>query len=414
MTIEYLTLKPLDDVIKHQRDNFGWNGSMAEVVAALSGHTIKAEVVGTRVHFTGDRKWLWHIGSFETAIGEGTKVKRTKHFTKAFNDTDVHTVRLISKCGLYIWVHGWSRKLSLKNFEVVKDVPVPTETINPPEPPFKIGDAVKYNSSVGTPVHKVADIKVIRGVWCIKKADNLAQGFVHASDYKLAGTSTIAEPPELTDFSTKDVGGGLLKVGVKRDDLELVGKVQPRETPEQYTARTGYRKFKVGDIVIQRDGSREFEVHSISPCGYNFKAQGRLSLGWIKMRYFDLRDDSRINRDSVAGLLLQGVELQFLNGGEWFDVNPNRLTVTMIGRLDFRQKPSTIDYYGTALPKPIDVHKTKVKTVYGISMTNHKVYPCALGTARVNKSKGYGLYWEHESQARQVYDTLMKPFKDVE
>ena len=219
--------------------------------------------------------------------------------------------------------------------------------------------------------------------------------------------SAIAEPPELTDFSERTVGDNLRGCGL----VAKTEPVPPPESPEAYTARTGYRKFKAGDEVKQLDGGRDFIVHDVSPCGYKFRAKDwTIRYGWMLMKDFELAENELVNRDIVAGLILQGVAVQYRNLGEWFDVQPNTLTVAMIGRLDFRVNPLTMDYYGNEIPASVDVLKTKVKTVWGVSLNNNKIYPCALGTARVNKSKGHGLYWETESQAQQVFDILMKPF----
>lgn len=284
----------------------------------------------------------------------GDVVTRNRRFTESFVEGEEHTVQRVSGCGHYIWVGGHRHKVPVKYFNLVRRKP-----------------------------------------------------------------SVVPEPPVLTDFSEPNFTAAPANangedcgrlVGDNPHGCGLVAKTEPVETPAQYTARTGYRKFKVGDNVVQRDGSREFEVHSISHCGYRFRAHMRLSLGWLNMHDFELKTESTVNRDIVAGLILQGVNVQYRNLGEWFDVNPSTLTVSMIGRLDFRVKPLTMDYYGNEVPATVDVNTTKVKTVWGISLNNNKIYPCALGTARVNKSKGHGLYWETEAQAQQVFDILMKPF----
>ncbi len=287
----------------------------------------------------------------------GDVVTRNRRFTESFVEGEEHTVQRVSGCGHYIWVGGHRHKVPVKYFNLVRRKP-----------------------------------------------------------------SVVPEPPALTDFSEPNFTAAPANangedcgrlVGDNPNGCGLVAKTEPVETQEQYTARTGYRKFKVGDNVVQRDGSREFEVHSISHCGYRFRAHMRLSLGWLRMHDFMLKEDDLVNRDIVAGLILQGINVQYRNLGEWFDVSPNTLTVSMIGRLDFRVKPLTMDYYGNTIPASVDLNKTKVKTVWGISLNNNKIYPCALGTARVNKTKGYGLYWETESQAQQVFDVLMKPFKEA-
>lgn len=223
--------------------------------------------------------------------------------------------------------------------------------------------------------------------------------------------SVIAEPPELKDFSETTAAPANANgedcgrvAGDNPHGCGLVARTEPRAVKHDIT---------VGDIVVQRNGTREYEVDCISHNGWHFRAKGNYGLGWLRIQDFELKSECTVNRDIVAGLILQGVNVQYRKLGEWFDVNPSTLTVAMIGRLDFRVKPLTMDYYGNEIPATVDVDKTKVKTVWGISLNNNKVYPCALGTARVNKSKGHGLYWETEQQAQQVFDLLMKPFKDA-
>ena len=225
--------------------------------------------------------------------------------------------------------------------------------------------------------------------------------------------SVIPEVPELTDFGT-----GVFTAAPDNSQGQDRGRVAG-DNPHGsgLVARTEHQAVKhditVGDIVVQRNGTREYEVDWISHNGWHFRAKGNYGLGWLRIQDFELKSECTVNRDIVAGLILQGVNVQYRKLGEWFDVNPNTLTVAMIGSLDFRVKPLTMDYYGNEIPATVDVDKTKVKTVWGISLNNNKVYPCAIGTARVNKSKGHGLYWETEQQAQQVFDLLIKPFKEA-
>ena len=284
----------------------------------------------------------------------GDVVTRSRRFTESFVEGEEHTVQRVSGCGHYIWVGGHRHKVPVKYFNLVRRKP-----------------------------------------------------------------SVVPEPPALTDFSEPNFTAAPANangedcgrlVGDNPHGCGLVAKTEPVETPEQYMARTGYRKFKRDDVVVELNGNREFVVGGISPCGYEFRAKDWSSYGYMPMVDFQLKEEQTINRDIVAGLILQGITVQYRNLGVWFDVSPNTLTVSMIGRLDFRVKPLTMDYYGNEVPATVDVNKTKVKTVWGISLNNNKIYPCALGTARVNKSKGHGLYWETEAQAQQVFDILMKPF----
>ena len=332
----------------------------------------------------------------------GDVVTRNRRFTESFVEGEEHTVQRVSGCGHYIWVGGHRHKVPVKYFNLIR-----RSSDNPSTPkPFDKGDWVEYSP---TSARRLVDaVKYYNNRWTVRFADNLAQGFVWASEYTVCKPKVPAAP-ELTDFSEGSFTAA--PPSANGEDCGLVAKTEPVETTEAYTARTGYHKFKVGDAVKQVNGHHEFIVHDISSCGYKFSAKDWTILyGWMRMKDFELTSNELVNRDIVAGLILQGINVQYRNLGKWFDVSPNTLTVSMIGRLDFRVKPLTMDYYGNEIPATVDVMKTKVKTVWGISLNNNKIYPCALGTARVNKSKGHGLYWETEQQAQQVLDILMKPF----
>lgn len=342
----------------------------------------------------------------------GDVVTRNRRFTESFVEGEEHTVQRVSDCGHYIWVGGHRHKVPVKYFNLIRRVKN-----------FKVGDVLVYKGTdIKCVVHDVSECGTK-----FRKVGNLGQGFISMSEYRLAvmTPSVIAEPPELTDFSEQSFthapananGEDCGRVaGDNPHGCGLVAKTEPVETQEQYRERTGYRKFKSGDSVKHnQNSSRVLVVELVSGCGYKFRPRTPYTyLGWLDMKDFvhEIEPDL-VNRDIVAGLILQGVAVQYRNMGEWFDVQPNTLTVSMIGRLDFRVKPLTTDYYGNEVPATVDVMKTKVKTVWGISLNNNKIYPCAIGTARVNKSKGHGLYWETESQAQQVFDILMKPFKEV-
>lgn len=322
----------------------------------------------------------------------GDVVQRNRRFTESFVEGEKHTVRAVSTCGKYIWVYGHRHKVPTKYFTLLSR-----------EKNFKAGDVLVYK---GTDI-KCTVLDVSACGTKFRKVGNIGQGFISMSEYRLANLPTALPAPVLTEFDepVQRVAGD------NPNGCGLVAKTEPVETQEQYTARTGYRKFKAGDAVKQLSGKREFIVQDISSCGYKFRAKDwTIRYGWMDMKDFELSANELVNRDIVAGLILQGINVQYRNLGEWFDVSPNTLTVSMIGRLDFRVKPLTMDYYGNEIPATVDVMKIKVKTVWGISLNNNKIYPCALGTARVNKSKGRGLYWETEAQAQQVFDILMKPF----
>lgn len=207
-----------------------------------------------------------------------------------------------------------------------------------------------------------------------------------------------APVPELTDFAdpTPKASAPFKGIAPAAEQLSDVHKF----------------KFKQGDVVRSLNDSREFEVEKTSVSGLQFKAKGhRYSLGWLNNSEFELASNSELlNRDIVAGLVLQGTKVQYRNMGEWLDIKPDVMTIAMIKRLDFRLKPVTIDFYGTELQAPINTDITTLRTVYGVSFNNRKVFPCAISTAKANKTKGYGMYWETEEQAQAVLAAITKPF----
>lgn len=123
---------------------------------------------------------------------------------------------------------------------------------------------------------------------------------------------------------------------------------------------------------------------------------------------------NEIEHGIVAGLLLQGVALQYYGvyTEAWFNATDN-ITVSAIPVRSWRVKPDPFMYYGNELPKPIDPRTTH-EGVFGISFVNRKVYPCSNGVARTNVSNGQGHYWATKDQAELVLATILKPFLDLE
>lgn len=123
---------------------------------------------------------------------------------------------------------------------------------------------------------------------------------------------------------------------------------------------------------------------------------------------------NEIEHGIVAGLLLQGVALQYysiLTEG-WVNAT-DHIKVNSIPVRSWRIKPDPFMYYGNELPKPIDPRTTH-EGVFGISFVNRKTYPCSNGVARTNVRNGQGHYWSTQEQAELVLATILKPFLDLE
>lgn len=81
-----------------------------------------------------------------------------------------------------------------------------------------------------------------------------------------------------------------------------------------------------------------------------------------------------------------------------------------IGTWRVKPVPQTIDYYGTAIPKPVtkeEAEAENLSTVYRPQLAGeHKVRHLF-----VDVMKDYNVYFRTESEALQVAEVLLKPFK---
>lgn len=341
--------KSLKDVRDTSRtQGFGWHPNMQSIVDKLASYVFKVTgAVNGRIHFDDDGNWMWHVSSFE--------------------------------------LHDYQ----------VGDRVIRTRRFTPS---FVEGEVheIQRVSSCGTYIwvgghrHKVP-VKYFKKL--IKPVDP---------------SSSTAHV--LTEFDEYVPAKPVFDAGrVAGDNPHGCGLVANTEVQKPC-------EFKVGDIITHKNHKHKLEVGEVSLDGAFFKAVGSRHLGWLPIaEYLKVSDvkplSSLIDRDIVAGLVNKGMKVQYHNMGEWLDVNPDSMTIAMINRLDFRLKPLEMDFYGITIPAPIDVDLTQNKTVYGVSINNNKVYPCSISTARVNQSKGYGLYWETEGNAKLVLETLTKPFK---
>lgn len=100
-------------------------------------------------------------------------------------------------------------------------------------------------------------------------------------------------------------------------------------------------------------------------------------------------------------------ELEFLNGSYWSNALCNMAFCNIKART-FRMKKTTIDYYGTALPKPVDVNTLPVyDTVYAIingAVVGRSV-SFILSTCPQNP-----LLFSTRVEAELVLSTIYKPF----
>lgn len=348
-TNSIVMFKPFEEACEATRRTNGFNSTMERVVKVMQGQRILAKYVGYNlVSFDGDHGFSWHVDSFVNVTG--TTVQGFKEGSK------------IERCTRF------------------------TES-------FIEGDVYT--------VDRVSDDGLY--LWVTGHRHKVPERYFKAhidSWESKEPVQTEAPAPELTDFAEpapKTVNPAPFKgIAPAAEQLSDVHKF----------------KFKQGDVVRSLNDSREFEVEKTSVSGLQFKAKGhRYSLGWLNNSEFELASNSELlNRDIVAGLVLQGTKVQYRNMGEWLDIKPDVMTIAMIKRLDFRLKPVTIDFYGTELQAPINTDITTLRTVYGVSFNNRKVFPCAISTAKSNKTKGYGMYWETEEQAQAVLAAITKPF----
>lgn len=82
------------------------------------------------------------------------------------------------------------------------------------------------------------------------------------------------------------------------------------------------------------------------------------------------------------------------------------------GKWRFKPVPKTIDYYGTELPKPIDISDLDESTVVYIpQLHRNSVYSMEVWEVKRLPYYGGSLHFSTYADARLVLDTIRKPFK---
>lgn len=109
------------------------------------------------------------------------------------------------------------------------------------------------------------------------------------------------------------------------------------------------------------------------------------------------------------------VEVQYGISGEFVSVDTvHPITYTDItqGKWRFKQVPKTIDYYGTELPKPIDISDLDDSTeVYLVNLNLGKIYTVTVDRAKMTHLSKTALHFSTYEDAILVLDTILKPFK---
>lgn len=94
------------------------------------------------------------------------------------------------------------------------------------------------------------------------------------------------------------------------------------------------------------------------------------------------------------------------------DMGVYRVNDLFNSRWRVKPLPKTIDYYGTELPKPIDISKLGGSTVvYVPQLHRGTVNPITVASAKKYHFYKDALHFSTESDAKLVIDTLLKPFK---
>lgn len=189
-------------------------------------------------------------------------------------------------------------------------------------------------------------------------------------------------------------------------------------------------KFKIGDKVRC---VRSYKDHVIEGCVYTvLDVTGDMYLhvdtgdriigvgGYAADRFELVQDESEhLTPEQVLQYFKEGREgeLEYFNPlrSAWKPYND--MGVYMINDLfnshwRVRAVPKTIDYYGTELPKPIDISKLDGSTVvYVPQLHRGTVNPITVDRAKKYHFYKDALHFSTESDAKLVLDTILKPFK---
>ena len=185
-------------------------------------------------------------------------------------------------------------------------------------------------------------------------------------------------------------------------------------------------KFKTGDKIklVDAEGTidmtegKVYEIVGVTPEGYPYIIDDVGDQGWWNARRFKLVPEY-LTPEQVLQYFKEGRqdELEYFNPlrSAWKPYND--MGVYMINdlfnsRWRVKPVPKTIDYYGTELPKPIDISTLDGSTlVYVPQLHRGTVNPISVARAKKYHVHKDALYFSSYADAKLVLDTLRKPFK---
>ena len=187
-------------------------------------------------------------------------------------------------------------------------------------------------------------------------------------------------------------------------------------------------KYKVGDVV-RRTGEdcanvrkgMTYTVSGLSDAGDTLYL-GFGDKGYCSYNFELVQDESEyLIPEQVFKALQDKQELQYMyeyttGTGDyvvgWRDCSNPQFANILNRNWRIKPVPKTIDYYGTELPKPIDISKLDGSTVvYVPQLHRGTVNPITVARAKKYHFYKNALHFSTESDAKLVIDTLLKPFK---
>lgn len=189
-------------------------------------------------------------------------------------------------------------------------------------------------------------------------------------------------------------------------------------------------KFKVGDKIICNSSSGSLKVGKIYTVAKIWKCR------WLPEREYlqvlELLDEFEGHSYDVDSFEL-AIEyltpeqvLQYFKEGRQDEleyIQPNGVTLNNMteytglkylfeGEWRVKSVPKTIDYYGTELPKPIDISDLDDSTeVYLVNLNQGKIYTVTVDRAKMTHLSKTALHFSTYEDAKLVLDTILKPFK---
>lgn len=188
-------------------------------------------------------------------------------------------------------------------------------------------------------------------------------------------------------------------------------------------------KFKVGDAIklvevagtLDLTEGKVYEVIYVGQDGYPHIIDDIGERSWWRASRFELVSSEYLTPEQVFKALQDKQELQYQyeyttpTGDHvvgWRDCSNPQFANILNRNWRIKPVPKTINYYGTELPKPIDISKLDGSTVvYVPQLHRDTVNPITVERAKKYHFYKDALHFSTYEDAILVLDTLLKPFK---